>query len=90
MKKIIKKIPARKILSKTKIEVSNKKEITKETSFGEILNKHPELANDLFESGLHCLGCGMAMYETLEQGCLAHGMNKKQIENLIKKLNKKK
>ena len=84
MKKIIKKIPARKILSKTKIE------ITKNTKFGEILNEHPELANDLFESGLHCLGCGMAMYETLEQGCLAHGMNKKQIEELIKKLNKRK
>jgi hybrid cluster-associated redox disulfide protein len=41
----------------------------------------------LFESGLHCIGCGMAMYETLEQGCLAHGMNKKQIDELIKKLN---
>ncbi|MCK9568058.1 DUF1858 domain-containing protein [Candidatus Pacearchaeota archaeon] len=73
-----------------KTATKTKKEITKNTKFGEILNKHPELANDLFESGLHCLGCGMAMYETLEQGCLSHGMNKKQIEDLIKKLNKKK
>lgn len=75
---------------KTATRKTKKKEITKNTKFGEILNEHPELANDLFESGLHCLGCGMAMYETLEQGCMAHGMNKKQIEDLIKKLNKKK
>jgi hybrid cluster-associated redox disulfide protein len=80
MKKMIKKTATTK----------KKKEITKNTKFGEILNEHPELANDLFESGLHCLGCGMARYETLEQGCLAHGMNKKQIEDLIKKLNKRK
>jgi hybrid cluster-associated redox disulfide protein len=65
------------------------KEITEEMTFAEILEKHPESANILFENGLHCIGCGMAMYETLEQGCLAHGFSKKQIDNLIKKLNQK-
>lgn len=62
--------------------------ITKEMTFAEIMEKHPDAANVLFDSGMHCIGCGMAMYETLEQGCLAHGMNKKKIDNLIKKLNK--
>ena len=57
-------------------------------TFYEILEKYPESADILFESGLHCIGCGAAMYETLEQGCLAHGMDKKQIEELIKKINK--
>ncbi len=67
---------------------TNKKEITKNMIFAELLEKHPEAANILFESGLHCIGCGGAMYETIEQGCLAHGMSKKQIEELIKKINK--
>jgi hybrid cluster-associated redox disulfide protein len=63
--------------------------IKKEMSFGEVLQKSPEAAEILFENGLHCIGCGMAMYESLEDGCKSHGMNKKQIDELIKKLNKK-
>lgn len=70
------------------MENKKKKEITKEMTFAEILEKHPDSADILFESGLHCIGCGAAMYETLEQGCQAHGMGKKQIEELIKKINK--
>ncbi len=65
------------------------KEITGKMSFGEILEKHPKSAEILFRSGLHCIGCGMAMYESLEDGCKAHGMTKKQIDALIKKLNSK-
>lgn len=64
-----------------------KQEITKEMTFGELLEKAPECANVLFEAGLHCIGCGMARFETIEQGCEAHGFSKKQIEELIKKIN---
>ncbi len=71
--------------------MKNKKEtITKKMTFAEILEKNPNSANVLFGRGLHCIGCGMAMYETLEDGCRAHGMNKKQIDELIQKLNKSK
>jgi hybrid cluster-associated redox disulfide protein len=80
MKKIIKKIPARKILSKKLV-------VTKNMTFAELLEKKPESMNDLFEAGLHCIGCHMSAYETIEQGCLAHGMSKKEIDDLIKKLN---
>jgi hybrid cluster-associated redox disulfide protein len=61
--------------------------ITKKMTFAEILEKHPEVGNILFESGLHCIGCGGAMYETLEQGCMMHGFSKKQIDDLIKRMN---
>jgi len=80
----------KKIIKTKKKAVKNKNEISKEMTFAELLNKNPESANILFESGLHCIGCGGAMYETIEQGCLMHGFSKKQIEDLIKKLNKKK
>jgi hybrid cluster-associated redox disulfide protein len=65
-----------------------KKEISSKTQLRDILQGNPKAAQTLFESGLTCVGCPMAMQETLEQGCLAHGMNKKQINELIKKLNK--
>jgi hypothetical protein len=32
----------------------------------------------------------MAASETFEEGCKAHGMTKKQIDNLIKKMNEEK
>jgi len=70
-----------------KITKKQKGIITPKMKFAEIMEKHPNSAEILFENGLHCIGCGMAMQETLEDGCKAHGMNKKQIEDLIKKIN---
>lgn len=75
------------------VAVANKKwgkmKITKKTKLSELLGKNPKAAEVLFEAGLPCVGCPMAMNETLEQGCLAHGMTKKQIDELIKRLNEK-
>jgi hydroxylamine reductase len=62
--------------------------ITKKTKMSKILEKKPEAAKILMETGMHCVGCPMAMQETLEMGCMAHGMTKKQIDELVKKLNK--
>ncbi len=76
-------------MNATQTAKKQKMQITKKMTFAEILNKHPETAEILFESGLHCIGCGMAMYESLEQGCQMHGMNKGEIDDLIKKLNQK-
>jgi hybrid cluster-associated redox disulfide protein len=75
---------------KVKKEKLKAKGVTKNMTFAEIFEKHPESADVLFESGLHCIGCGMAMYETLEQGCASHGMNEKEIDALVNKVNKKK
>lgn len=62
--------------------------ITKKTKINDLLMKNPKLAKILFESGMHCVGCPMAVQETIEQGCLAHGFSEKEINDLIKKLNK--
>jgi len=61
--------------------------ITKDMTFAELFETKPEAMNVLFEAGLHCIGCHMSVYETIEQGCQAHGMNKKQIDEIIKKIN---
>ena len=63
--------------------------ITPKTKLSEILKKNSDAAQLLFESGMMCIGCPMAMHETLEQGCKAHGMSKKEIDELVKRLNKK-
>ena len=51
--------------------------------------KNPKAAEILLDTGMACIGCPMAMQETLEEGCLAHGMSNKDIDKLIKELNRK-
>ena len=63
------------------------KKITKDMLIGDILKTKIEAAGLMMESGLHCVGCGVANQETLEQGCQAHGMDDKQIDELVKKIN---
>ena len=65
------------------------KNITRRTRLNEVLEINPKAAEILFKEGLACVGCPATAMETLEQGCRAHGMSDKNIEELIKKLNKK-
>ncbi len=61
--------------------------ITEKTPLRELIMNGPEVMEVLLESGLHCLGCPFSMQENLEQGCLAHGMTRKEINELVEKLN---
>lgn len=63
------------------------KRITAKTKFDEIMKINPDAGMILFEYGLHCVGCGLASMETLEQGCMAHGMSKENVKELVGKLN---
>lgn len=63
--------------------------ITKDTNIRELLEKYPETAEILFEAGIHCVGCHLAAQETLEQGLKAHGLDNKQVEEIVKKINQK-
>lgn len=73
----------------TKKDTETNDKITKEMSFSELIHKYPEATEVLLDNGMHCFGCAMASFETLEQGCLAHGLNADEIvEELNKKINK--
>lgn len=63
--------------------------INRKTKIHELLETKPEVAQIFFEAGMGCVGCPMAMHETLEDGCKAHGMKNNEIDKLIKKLNEK-
>ena len=61
--------------------------ITKDTLIGEIVEKYPQVVPTLMGMGLHCIGCHVAGFESLEAGFKAHGMDDKEIEEAVKKLN---
>ncbi len=68
--------------------------INKKMTFGEIIRKNPDAIPILLNKGMHCIGCGMAVYETLEEGALAHGIDPDEvvaeINNEKDNINKKK
>ncbi|MBM3304198.1 MAG: DUF1858 domain-containing protein [Candidatus Aenigmarchaeota archaeon] len=65
----------------------SKAKISKDMTLGELAAKHPETSEVMFRYGLHCAGCHMAAHETIEQGALAHGIDAKTIEKMMKELN---
>jgi hybrid cluster-associated redox disulfide protein len=85
-KKLVKK--SVKKPSKKPAKKDNKNLITKDMTFLEILEKNPEAGEILFKNGMHCIGCAMAMDETLEQGAWAHGIDADKIVNEINKKTK--
>lgn len=62
--------------------------ITKESIIGDVLKKYPKSAEVMFKHGLHCIGCHVSAYESIENGCKVHGMDDKQIDALVKEINK--
>ena len=75
--------PLQKLKRYTLKNMSNK--ITKDILFSELMEKFPEAIEILFEHGMHCIGCTMSSYETLEQGALVHGLDP---DKLVKEINK--
>ena len=69
-----------------KTTVKKQTKINKKMNFSELIQKYPESAEVLMNEGLHCIGCMMASFETLEQGCQAHGLDP---DKIIAKIQKK-
>jgi hybrid cluster-associated redox disulfide protein len=58
-----------------------------DTPFSELLQKYPETAPIMMKHGLHCIGCHAAAFETIEQGCTAHGMKEEDIKKMLREMN---
>ena len=58
--------------------------ITKDMLIGDILETDVEIAQFLFEIGMHCLGCPSARGESLEDACMVHDTD---VDELLDKIN---
>ena len=61
--------------------------ITKETTIGEIVEKYPQVVETLMSFGVHCVGCHVSPFESLEGGFKGHGMDDATIDEAVRKLN---
>ena len=79
----------KKTIKKTTKE-TKKSPITKDMTFEEALTKNPRAAQVMFKYGLHCIGCHVAAFETIEQGATAHGLSEADIKKMLKEINEAK
>lgn len=60
--------------------------IDRNVLIGELVMNYPQSVEVLFKHGFHCIGCGLSAYETLEQGCAAHGFDDSIIDQILQEI----
>ena len=63
------------------------KPISKSMIIAEVVDIHPDVIPLLIQNGMHCVGCGASMFETLEEGLMGHGMDDREINRVVDELN---
>jgi len=61
--------------------------ITKEMTIGKVMELKPEAADVMLSYGLHCVGCSVNLFETIEQGATGHGIPAEEIDEMVKAIN---
>jgi hybrid cluster-associated redox disulfide protein len=61
-------------------------EISRASLIGELVMNCPVAASVLLEHGFHCIGCGLAAYDTLESGAAIHGLDDAAIDALVREI----
>ena len=73
---------------KTNSKQAGQIKINKDMTIGEVTGLYPETIPVLLENGIHCVGCHVANWETLEQGFRGHyGMDDNKVNELVSILN---
>jgi len=68
-------------------KTARKEKISKNANLGEVVEKHPEIAEVLIDYGLHCIGCPASGYDTIEDGAKLHGLSDKEIKEMLERIN---
>lgn len=59
--------------------------ITKDIKIEEVVTQYPETMMVFMKHGLHCVGCHVSAFESIEDGAMAHGIN---VDALVADLNR--
>ena len=59
--------------------------ITKDIKIEDLVKQYPETMMVFMKHGLHCVGCHVSAFESVEDGAMAHGIN---VDALVDDLNK--
>ena len=57
--------------------------ITKEMLIGDVIELYPEAAKALLSVGMHCITCGVAIYESVEEASYVHGLEPDDVVKVV-------
>lgn len=58
-----------------------------DSNMAEIANTYAVAARIMTEYGLHCIGCFANTYDTVETGCMIHGMSEAEMHQMLTEIN---
>ncbi len=61
--------------------------VTRSSIIGDIIRENPFAVEIFMDYGVHCVGCHVSDFETLEQGILGHGFSEGELLDIINELN---
>lgn len=76
-------------ISMAQIQKTVEERLQRDLTIGDVLQQYPEAAPLLTEKGIHCVGCHVSPFETLEEGFRSHGMSEEEIDTTLAELNEK-
>ncbi len=59
--------------------------VTKDMKIEEVVTQYPETMMVFMRHGLHCVGCHVSAFESIEEGAMIHGIN---VDALVEDINK--
>ena len=65
------------------------KRVNKTDLISDVVEKYPKASEIMMDYGLHCAGCFLNQFETVEEGAKLHGMTDPEIETMLKDINTK-
>ncbi len=57
--------------------------ITKDMLIGDVIEIYPEAAKALLSVGMHCVTCGVALYESVEEASYVHGLDPDDVIKVV-------
>ena len=57
--------------------------ITKDMLIGDVIELYPEAARALLSVGMHCITCGVAIYESVEEASYVHGLEPDDVVKVV-------
>ena len=57
--------------------------ITKDMLIGDVIEIYPQAAKALLSVGMHCVTCGVALYESVEEASYVHGLDPDDVIKVV-------
>jgi len=65
----------------------NKRSVSKEDNLAAVIDQHPDVEEVLYDYGLHCVGCALNAFDSIEAGAKVHGLEDAEIDEMIDRIN---